>query len=215
MCSGVRGVSVPVPSADLHLWRMVLARDVPPCYGPWQTVYGLFRRWQRDGTWRTILTGLQGRADAAGLITGAPAGTTPRRPATSGWPRSTQVHGPGEGRPDPPPQEQGPGWRPPARIRPRGSGQCHSPGRRGRPQPPPRAMASRRSTAMPPTAPVSSSDGWTTPASITASNARTPPCSGTGQPASVPAPASSATSGKILQPGNFSRNDQRTWPTAT
>ena len=44
-------------------------RDVPPAYGPWQTVYGLFRRWQRNGTWRKILAGLQGRADAAGLIT--------------------------------------------------------------------------------------------------------------------------------------------------
>ena len=44
-------------------------RDVPAEYGPWQTVYGLFRRWQRDGTWRQVLTGLQARADAAGLIT--------------------------------------------------------------------------------------------------------------------------------------------------
>lgn len=44
-------------------------RDVPAQYGPWQTVYGLFRRWQRDGTWARILTGLQARADAAGLIT--------------------------------------------------------------------------------------------------------------------------------------------------
>ena len=44
-------------------------RDVPPEYGPWQTVYGLFRRWQRDGTWSRVLTGLQARADAAGLIT--------------------------------------------------------------------------------------------------------------------------------------------------
>ncbi|MFY9931783.1 MAG: transposase, partial [Streptosporangiaceae bacterium] len=44
-------------------------RDVPAAYGPWQTVYGLFRRWQRNGTWRAILTALQGRADAAGLIT--------------------------------------------------------------------------------------------------------------------------------------------------
>jgi transposase len=43
-------------------------RDMPAGYGPWQTVYGLFRRWQRDGTWRQILTSLQGRADAAGLI---------------------------------------------------------------------------------------------------------------------------------------------------
>ena len=44
-------------------------RDVPAQYGPWQTVYGLFRRWQRDGTWARILTGLQALADAAGLIT--------------------------------------------------------------------------------------------------------------------------------------------------
>lgn len=44
-------------------------RDLPHEYGPWQTVYGLFRRWQRDGTWTVLLTGLQARADAAGLIT--------------------------------------------------------------------------------------------------------------------------------------------------
>jgi transposase len=44
-------------------------RDVPARYGPWQTVYGLFRRWQRDGTWRRILTGLQAQADAKGVIT--------------------------------------------------------------------------------------------------------------------------------------------------
>jgi transposase len=44
-------------------------RDVPVEYGPWQTVYGLFRRWQRDGTWAQVLTSLQARADAAGLIT--------------------------------------------------------------------------------------------------------------------------------------------------
>jgi transposase len=44
-------------------------RDVPVEYGRWQTVYGLFRRWQRDGTWRQVLMALQARADAAGLIT--------------------------------------------------------------------------------------------------------------------------------------------------
>jgi transposase len=43
-------------------------RDVPAYYGPWQTVYGLFRRWQRDGTWRMILVVLQTLADAAGRI---------------------------------------------------------------------------------------------------------------------------------------------------
>jgi transposase len=32
-------------------------------------VYGLFRRWQRDGSWQRILTALQAQADAKGLIT--------------------------------------------------------------------------------------------------------------------------------------------------
>lgn len=43
-------------------------RDVPARYGPWQTVYGLFRRWQRAGVWARILTALQALADAAGAI---------------------------------------------------------------------------------------------------------------------------------------------------
>ncbi|WP_442810442.1 IS5 family transposase [Streptomyces sp. NBC_01232] len=44
-------------------------RDVPERYGPWDRVYDLFRRWQRDGTWARILTRLQAEADANGLIT--------------------------------------------------------------------------------------------------------------------------------------------------
>jgi transposase len=44
-------------------------RDVPARYGPWQTVYGLLRRWQRDGTWAQILSRLQTRAEELGLIT--------------------------------------------------------------------------------------------------------------------------------------------------
>ncbi|WUX68372.1 IS5 family transposase [Streptomyces sp. NBC_01429] len=44
-------------------------RDVPERYGPWDRVYDLFRRWQRDGTWAGILTQLQAEADAKGLIT--------------------------------------------------------------------------------------------------------------------------------------------------
>lgn len=43
-------------------------RDVPACYGHWFTVYGLFRRWQRAGTWAQILAALQACADAAGKI---------------------------------------------------------------------------------------------------------------------------------------------------
>jgi transposase len=44
-------------------------RDVPERYGPWDRVYDLFRRWQRHGVWARIVTDLQARADAEGLIT--------------------------------------------------------------------------------------------------------------------------------------------------
>ncbi|MFK8844210.1 transposase [Streptomyces sp. Ac-502] len=37
-------------------------RDVPVEYGPWNRVYALFRRWQRNGTWHRILTQLQSLA---------------------------------------------------------------------------------------------------------------------------------------------------------
>jgi transposase len=52
-------------------WRVRVGapwRDVPDCYGSWQAVYNLFRRWQRAGAWQQILTHLQTLADAAGLI---------------------------------------------------------------------------------------------------------------------------------------------------
>jgi transposase len=44
-------------------------RDIPPAYGHWATAYGLFRRWQRDGTWAKVLSALQALADAAGHVT--------------------------------------------------------------------------------------------------------------------------------------------------
>lgn len=43
-------------------------RDVPVRYGQWQTIYGLFRRWQRGGRWVLILTMLQAFADAVDAI---------------------------------------------------------------------------------------------------------------------------------------------------
>ena len=52
-------------------WRVRVGapwRDVPECYGSWQAVYALFRRWQRAGVWARIVTALQAHADAAGLI---------------------------------------------------------------------------------------------------------------------------------------------------
>ncbi|MFH9351984.1 transposase [Kitasatospora sp. NPDC017646] len=45
-------------------------RDVPERYGPWDRVYDLFRRWQRDDTWTWILEQLRVQADTQGLITG-------------------------------------------------------------------------------------------------------------------------------------------------
>ncbi|WP_028662063.1 IS5 family transposase [Saccharomonospora saliphila] len=53
-------------------WRVRVGapwRDVPERYGHWQSIYQLFRRWQRDGVWPWILTILQAWADQAGLIT--------------------------------------------------------------------------------------------------------------------------------------------------
>jgi transposase len=44
-------------------------RDVPERYGPWDRVYDLFRRRQRDGTWKRVFTELQAQADENGLIT--------------------------------------------------------------------------------------------------------------------------------------------------
>ncbi|WP_067575001.1 IS5 family transposase [Nocardia acidivorans] len=43
-------------------------RDVPPQYGSWSAMYGLFRRWQRGGVWLVIVKLLQAFADAAGRI---------------------------------------------------------------------------------------------------------------------------------------------------
>jgi transposase len=54
-------------------WRIRIGppwRDVPAGYAPWQTIYGLFRRWQRVGICDTILAALQSTADAAGRIDG-------------------------------------------------------------------------------------------------------------------------------------------------
>ncbi|MFI9559726.1 transposase [Nonomuraea endophytica] len=34
-------------------------RDVPEVYVPWSTVYAMFRRWQRHGTWAKVLAALQ------------------------------------------------------------------------------------------------------------------------------------------------------------
>ncbi|GAA2622863.1 hypothetical protein GCM10009863_41270 [Streptomyces axinellae] len=44
-------------------------RDLPERYGPWDRAYDLFRRGQRDGTWKRIFEQSQAKADAKCLIT--------------------------------------------------------------------------------------------------------------------------------------------------
>lgn len=51
------------------LWRLRTGapwRDLPETYGPWQSVYTRFRRWQRAGVWDRVLAALQSDADARG-----------------------------------------------------------------------------------------------------------------------------------------------------
>ena len=43
-------------------------RDLPERYGPWQTVYDRFNRWQKDGTLDRVLEALQMRLDEEGYI---------------------------------------------------------------------------------------------------------------------------------------------------
>ena len=43
-------------------------RDVPERYGHWQSIYSLFRRWQREKVWALVWSTLLAWADAAGLI---------------------------------------------------------------------------------------------------------------------------------------------------
>jgi len=43
-------------------------RDLPPEFGPWQTVWKRHRRFSVDGTWDRILRQLQVDADADGRI---------------------------------------------------------------------------------------------------------------------------------------------------
>ncbi|GGP97829.1 transposase [Streptomyces roseolilacinus] len=49
------------------LWRLRTGapwRDLPQRYGPWQTVYERFARWEADGTWARLLKHVQVRDDA-------------------------------------------------------------------------------------------------------------------------------------------------------
>lgn len=42
-------------------------REMPECYGPWQSVYARFRKWQKDGIWENIFYMLSSDADMENL----------------------------------------------------------------------------------------------------------------------------------------------------
>ena len=53
------------------LWKLATGvpwRDLPERYGPWQTCYERFRRWQADGTWQRLLAHAQTKSDAIGEV---------------------------------------------------------------------------------------------------------------------------------------------------
>jgi len=53
------------------LWRLHTGapwRDIPERYGAWETIYGRFRRWRRDGTWTKILTYLLEELERSGYL---------------------------------------------------------------------------------------------------------------------------------------------------
>jgi transposase len=53
------------------LWKLATGvpwRDLPERYGPWQTCYERFRRWQADGTWQRLLAHAQTKSDAVGEV---------------------------------------------------------------------------------------------------------------------------------------------------
>jgi transposase len=53
------------------LWRLATGtpwRDLPSEYGPWQTVYSRFRRWQCAGVFDRVLGELQRAGDAMGEL---------------------------------------------------------------------------------------------------------------------------------------------------
>ena len=43
-------------------------RDLPECFGPWQTVWKRHDRWAADGTWDRLLTEFSADADVAGEL---------------------------------------------------------------------------------------------------------------------------------------------------
>ncbi|MFI7462615.1 transposase [Nonomuraea sp. NPDC049646] len=65
------------------LWRFDTGstwRQIPKCYGPWQTCYERYKRWTEDGTWAQVLAEAQAEED---LPPQHPSPSTPHNPDPS------------------------------------------------------------------------------------------------------------------------------------
>lgn len=82
------------------LWRLETGstwREIPERYGPWQTCYERFKRWNEDGTWARVMEEAEARDDLEQTLT--PSGTasslrsthTPRKRRR---PRGQSAHAP-------------------------------------------------------------------------------------------------------------------------
>ena len=53
----------------IYRYRTGIAwRDLPPEFGPWQTVWKRHHKFCQDGTWDRVLGALQAQADVAGML---------------------------------------------------------------------------------------------------------------------------------------------------
>jgi transposase len=43
-------------------------RDLPECYGPWETVYSRFYRWRQQGVWDSLFAAVQREANVSGRL---------------------------------------------------------------------------------------------------------------------------------------------------
>lgn len=87
------------------LWRLETGstwREIPERYGPWQTCYERFKRWNEDGTWARVMEEAQVRDDLEQMPSPS---STPSSPRSTHTPQKEEDPGDNQPTPPPPPQK--------------------------------------------------------------------------------------------------------------